>query len=606
MALPLAIMSHEDCTTALYQLSAEYDPAIREDFPGATRLAWNVTLFLRFVVGFLLVFISFIQIVQSTTITDLFLNLEAIVFVGSIDNFAFWLAEKNFIVRGFKDSCDAVKDISFKASGGSRTTIIRRIIAFLTLGVLIAGWVVIFGKQKSGVYLQDKACNSFDVTFADFTLDLKAAKIDITTDPKESLRFYYRVNLQDETDTIDDGQLDELIYSAFSGTYRIGAVEKGVLEIVEQRAVYYEEVPGKVDNSDEIDNTYRDNSLGKFFYCEGAWIFTVEALQDAFDREDDSEELQKCGRWLLRSPPTKEFFLENVPTDNWRIWTGSVEIADGIDIICNDCKGVVDCNYHGECVNKRCVCNDDGFGPTCGLDPPCLQLDFIVVGERAEAYEEIADFSLVRGDGGIATDTNDLLVVYGRPVYVAPVGGGDFLLINYLGSRWNVAIWNNATFDDFFLGDIPAHAFWDGLFQGAGFAASEPTKSGSPLGLNWELSYDAHSRGDYGPFLARYEFDLALNCINRECPGQDICGSYGQCEEGRCACDECFGGYFCEFGPTDDYAFEDFKVFVNNGTALGEYADIFWAGIDPFETCPDEADEALLGRRSRRLKSKRA
>ena len=108
-------MTHEDCTTALYLLGAQYDSSVRQQFPNATSTAWYMALFLRFLVGFVLVFISFLQIVQASTLTDLFLNLEAIVFVGNIDNFAFWLADKNFLLQGLQHRCHACKDITFHA-----------------------------------------------------------------------------------------------------------------------------------------------------------------------------------------------------------------------------------------------------------------------------------------------------------------------------------------------------------------------------------------------------------------------------------------------------------------------------------------------------------
>ena len=96
MALPLTIMSHEDCTTALYQLAVKYDPKILLTYPYATRGSWITSVALRFLVGFLLIYISFIEVMQATRITELFLNLEAIIFVGALDNFGFWLAEKGF------------------------------------------------------------------------------------------------------------------------------------------------------------------------------------------------------------------------------------------------------------------------------------------------------------------------------------------------------------------------------------------------------------------------------------------------------------------------------------------------------------------------------
>jgi hypothetical protein len=99
LSMPLAVMIHQDCTEALYMLRIPYDPLVQKISSLATQRAWLMTLFLRFTVGFLLVYVSFIQIMQADNITDLFLDLESVVFVGSIDNISFWLAEKGFLKK---------------------------------------------------------------------------------------------------------------------------------------------------------------------------------------------------------------------------------------------------------------------------------------------------------------------------------------------------------------------------------------------------------------------------------------------------------------------------------------------------------------------------
>jgi hypothetical protein len=319
LALPLSIMFHGDCTTALYQLSAKYDPGVLKDFPNATRTSWTGTLFLRFFVGFSLIFISFIQIVQSDRITDLFLNLEAIVFVGNIDNFGFWLAEKNFLKREFRDACKDVKNITFPASKGSKHTIIRRIAALFVYMVLVIGWTTIVVKQKRGDYLKDAACNSFSVFFGDYTLDLETDRI--KDNAQGTVRDTSQLFDRDESEV-------ELVYSSFSGTYRIGE-DNGKVRFLEDRAVYYEVVPGK-------SRTTQDKSMGKFFYCQGAWLFTVEILELAFNRTDDEKE-RVCGQWLLQSPETEAFTLEEVSTDGWKIWTGELEEAEDFSFSCDDC-----------------------------------------------------------------------------------------------------------------------------------------------------------------------------------------------------------------------------------------------------------------------------
>ena len=483
-------------------------------------------------------------------------------------------------------------------SHGVSRTIVKRLLMFLTLLTLVIGFAIVARKQNAGAYLDVAACNSFDVAFGDWTLDLTVSKVDLEVDDRdESIRSYY----VDGIDFQDDTAIVELLYSSFSGTYRIGYTyneksDTNVIEIRAQRAVYYEEIPG-------FDQTFRDRSLGTFYYCAGAWLFTVEGIRDAFDREDELDEasrkeFEECGRWLLRSPPTEEFFLENVPTDNWRIWTGAVESADGLSISCNDCQSAVDCNYFGECVDKKCQCSENRVDPTCSVDPPCSDLQLIIIGETTEDYQDIGDFGAVGTDGSVTTDLDNLLLVYGRPVYKLKAevpSDVNTIYIYYLGSRWNVAVWTPEQFDISFINDIPAHSFYDQLFADAGVAISEPTRNGSPFGLRWEVNYESNSRGTYGPYLAREESRIVFDCKTPTCTGDHLCGFYGECVDGQCVCNTCFGGYFCEFSPVESYALDAFIEFLTDGhnSTIAdpddynyEYYLTYWSDVeDPFVEC---------------------
>ena len=106
LALPLAVMAHEDCLTALHLTRVRFNYEVTRDHPRATHYAWNLTLFVRFFVGFLLVFVSFIQIMQADNVTDLFLNFESIVFVSSLDNAAYWLASAGFLKQELRDAAE--------------------------------------------------------------------------------------------------------------------------------------------------------------------------------------------------------------------------------------------------------------------------------------------------------------------------------------------------------------------------------------------------------------------------------------------------------------------------------------------------------------------
>jgi hypothetical protein len=83
----------------------------------------------------------------------------------------------------------------------------------------------------------------------------------------------------------------------------------------------------------------------------------------------------------------------------------------------------------------------------------------------------------------------------------------------------DVADWHEDNFHDSFIEGVAAHAFWNNLLQGSGFAFSEMTKSGLPFGLDWQPLSASRSLGNFGPFLSHYPLKLAFQCIENICKG---------------------------------------------------------------------------------------
>ena len=234
LALPLCIMTHTDCTTAVYYLRAKYHPSILEKVPTATKRSWRFSLLFRFVVGSMLIFASFIQVMQSTTITDLFLNLESIVFVGEVDNFAFWLAEKGFLTQQLQHAAKLTKSITMHAPHTyiPKRASTRRKILFGVYVLLMLSWIFIVLSAQFGRYVLGGSCKSFTVSFGDDELILDGTKINVGY----SFRSY--LHNPDEKLFGSLNRTRTLLYSHFSGTYRI--LENAYYPIpIHQRAVYY-------------------------------------------------------------------------------------------------------------------------------------------------------------------------------------------------------------------------------------------------------------------------------------------------------------------------------------------------------------------------------
>jgi hypothetical protein len=590
LAMPLAVMSHDDCTEAIYLLSRKYDPQILETHPNATLFSWRMALCARLFLGLLLIFMSFIQIMQATRLTDLFLNLEAIVFVGQLDNFAFWLAQKGFIKKEFQEAAEKVGRVTMGPTppGWGRTKT-RRSVMVGTFVVLIVGWITISMNQWRAVYLKAAACASLTVTFGDDVLSLTRQDIQANG----TIRDYFNTS---------EGLVD-LKYSYFSGTYRpIFESGNGLETYNEQRAIYYEIVG---TNSSEYSWTDR----GYFIYCDGSWIFKIDAVTNAFERKAD-EKACHVG-WLMRSPKTEAFLLEEVPTEGWRVWVGdakdgAVSDASSFKIRCDACDNIVDCNYHGECSKetKICKCDDEYLGDRCEIAPPCQALYLDRLGPEAAYYSKFGPFATIRKDGTLGslketTPSTELFLVYGRPVYAwspnvteeydfeqassSPEyqkSSGSWLIILYAGSRWYITVWDDFfVYPLFFLQDTPFHSFWNEVFQFGTLAFSGKTQSGTPIGVTeWKFTGPSRSKGDYGYFGAAEPYNLLFRCVEKSCP-ERLCGDYGVCTDGICTCKDCYGGRYCEYPYDGSYA--------GNAQSEGlipenEYSLEFWS--DP-NTC---------------------
>eukprot|EP00550_Attheya_septentrionalis_P006338 CAMPEP_0198280448 /NCGR_PEP_ID=MMETSP1449-20131203/520_1 /TAXON_ID=420275 /ORGANISM="Attheya septentrionalis, Strain CCMP2084" /LENGTH=288 /DNA_ID=CAMNT_0043975801 /DNA_START=313 /DNA_END=1176 /DNA_ORIENTATION=+ len=86
LALFVSLITQSDFMATFDLINTKYDDtAVLSLFEGATHTKWIVSNICRFVVGVLSIFISFILIVQSTTVIELFFNFAAVQFVSELD-----------------------------------------------------------------------------------------------------------------------------------------------------------------------------------------------------------------------------------------------------------------------------------------------------------------------------------------------------------------------------------------------------------------------------------------------------------------------------------------------------------------------------------------
>ena len=576
---------------------------------------------------------------QADNVTDLFLNLESIVFVGGLDNAAYWLASSGFLKRELREAAETVKEVSFQPLRGSKRTVTRRVMLFATWAILVVGWAIVARRQTSGFYIQDVACNSFTVSFGDsYSTILNAALIDDGDRTGEIIEGSFgfedvEADFSFDDDvyanyTLDDdffgGDSNEyltsllqvlkglqnydgywknetairLYYSPFSGTYKIGQDPKKSdrIELKNDRPVYYEADSREVGSPSNRDHV----TLGRFEYCDGAWIFAIPAFEKALARDE-----KKCPGWLLRSPATETFRLEEVGFEGWSIWTGKIIDATDFDASCDDCESSKDCNYHGTCNTKtaECTCENNWVGNTCEIEPPCLSVNLVRYGDTSSDFHVAANYQIIHSNGKLANSLEDPYLFHARPIFVTffqlSVG-----VIFYSGSRWVHTEMFHTDYDHIFQNKTwPLHAFWDGLLEALEqpdiFAdlfwvyVSEPTQSASPDGLSWSLGYDT-------PPLK-----IAFECAEMDCSGVNPCMNGGKCVDGRCECVNCYSGYQCEFSPVNEYVSTEFDQWrYRDGTSNDDdtfaFDDDFFSNFTTSYVCEysDFCSEFWLNRES--------
>ena len=95
LALIVTVCTAKNIIHALDIFQIKYDKdVVKSIFPHATKLWWWITDLMRFSEGALAIVVTFLFIVRSTEVLDLFLNFAAVQFVGELDGIGFIFAQK--------------------------------------------------------------------------------------------------------------------------------------------------------------------------------------------------------------------------------------------------------------------------------------------------------------------------------------------------------------------------------------------------------------------------------------------------------------------------------------------------------------------------------
>jgi len=458
-----------DALDVFYVKLDKKDSSLIDKFPEAATWKWGLAHILQFIVGTLGIVVSFIFIVQSTEVLELFGNFVVVQFVSMLDDVAFELAIRHLFTSNLLEVAQRIKTVKMSYYGSNLRRHVRRVAYVLLLVTLYTFWGLVRYRQKEGVYYVAE-CNRFKISFEDKSFDFFKIRPDNIW--KNSTRY----------DVIRGRESEPIRYSSFNDYYYPKPKGKG-FELQNNRPVFYQRgFTSFARESDSQDAKLRPP--GKISYCKGikAWVFSIENIYKSpiYDPKDDG-----CN-WLMKSKETLASLLDDVEEEDWDVWTGEISETK-VDITCIDCrrpskkasskqpskKNVLDCNYNGYCSNDSvCVCNKDWTGGRCGVSYKCKSFEF----------ED--------GSSDILTDKDGVgMIVHDRPVHYV-LEAPDLYLILYFGRRYVILelISEDHDVSDFtYLSKF--HSAWNGFDSASKpILKTELTKKDSLNGLQW-LNY---------------------------------------------------------------------------------------------------------------------
>ena len=459
LALAIGLIMEEEIPESLYLLRVVSEKSLRSLEPDIQYSKFFVWSLARVVMGYLFLSNLFIFICRATSVIDIFFDVLALQFLQQIDDVAFRLARLSVLGRHLKRASlrgcfrRELEKLPLSERRGRMTRFVS-VMYLVNFCTLMTGMAIISRRQSSGYY----TCESITVKFSDEIWENALV-------------------LNSTTGRVDNRGYD-LIYSYFNGVYVVNGTHDG-------RPVYTEQ--------NKFDNRPYEVKIGATIrYCkeERAWVFMHERIHKNANTLDSS-----CP-WLLRSPETNSFDLLEVSGD-WSIWTGVISESASFRTTCNGCESYADCNFHGACVDGRCVCatiESDGLplytGTHCELSWPCAGL----VGNEGGRWS----ISMI--------DEHSPWRAYGRGVYNYDSGSNltlfedDSMILVYTGSRWFFSVFEDGKLksrEDMLGYSKEVHAFWDRLYKYNTKAVSNPTTKSDPIAVDFFIIEERGER--YGP-----------------------------------------------------------------------------------------------------------
>lgn len=502
VAILIAVATQDDLITAINELHMGY---YREGLPGdgngGARWQWLMSIVARFGQGGLCLSVTFMLVVQSVEVVQLFLDFLAVTFVSTLDDCMFSLAREGYFAHRLRMEARKMSKVRVPKKA-IKSSLFRPCLFLLLSALMLMGWGFVMNEQFSGRYL---SCTSISVQFGD--------------------DFLFNLGF-------------------FSGVYEISHFDRF------HRPVYLEKKVS-LGNGQE--------GKGMFAYCDslGTWTFSFPQSQDqvadpcywhAISSDTEVYDIMNLALsdWYVFDSDMKK----PVPFQHF-----AMDCADCIrDVERGSCSSV------GECIDNQCVCNDGRMGINCEYHKPC---DRIHVNTEFGGFPGPIQWS-ERYDILHHCNTTEVVEVYHRPVYVSiDKNEVPLQVIVYTGRRWIVSEVNNLppmpSTENYpvhhdvrrcllaeFLSNF-FHANWVDVrpeFMSSPTDVGTPTNAATPVSLDllWFRTQTHNKNIDlYSPALTQL---LCSICDEERNP----CNNDGVCSKssGKCICKAGFFGALCQ------------------------------------------------------------
>ncbi len=158
-AIVVAIITQDDVRKAVCLIREGFNQDLPKAFDGATKEKWILSIVLRAIEGLLGLFLTFLLIMQSTTVLDLLLNFLAMEFVSQLDDVVFLMTREGFLGRLLMNEAKKLSNTHFvnhssELERSTRAASLVTVAYFIVLfAAFLAAWGIILTQQKDGKYL---------------------------------------------------------------------------------------------------------------------------------------------------------------------------------------------------------------------------------------------------------------------------------------------------------------------------------------------------------------------------------------------------------------------------------------------------------------------